>query len=140
MPNNMEKQKMQNNDHYYKMRCAQLNEIKKRLEAEINALNEELASQAISQGIPQASSQQGSKKGKPSRKQSIESPVKMQHGLAHSGIAAEAQEDILKSYSDNPETAQQEVANDASWQSVNSAIGNYMTHQVAKLAQSQHMA
>jgi hypothetical protein len=55
------------------------------------------------------------------------------------GVGAEAQEDVLKNYFDNPQTPEQEEAQDASWQSVNTAISNYMTNQVQKLAQSQQM-
>lgn len=132
------KQTMQSEEHNYKLRCAALNEIKKRLIEEIKSLNEELVAQAVSQGAKQA--QQNPQNGKkPSPRQAIEAPIKMQHGLAHQGAAAEAQEDILKNYSDNPETQEQEQASDASWQSVNSAVGNYMTQQIAKLAQTQQM-
>jgi hypothetical protein len=129
---------MQNNDHHYKLRCAKLNEMKKKLIADLNLINEQLAAQSMPQGVQ--TQPNAVNKGKQDPKKSIEAPVKMQHGFAHTGNAAEAQEDILKSYSDNPETEEQEIAKDASWQSVNSAVGNYMTQQVAKLAQSQYMA
>jgi len=131
---------MKNEEHYYKIRCAQLNEIRKKLIAEISALNEDLAAQGMSQGLQAPSSNQTKAgKQKVSPKQAIKSPVKMQHGLAHTGSAAQAQEDILNTYSDNPNTEEQEQPKDASWQSVNSAVGNYMTQQVAKLAQAQQM-
>jgi hypothetical protein len=129
---------MQNNDHHYKLRCAKLNEMKKKLIADLNLINEQLAAQSMPQGVQ--TQPNAVNKGKQDPKKSIEAPVKMQHGFAHTGNAAEAQEDILKSYSDNPETEDQEMAKDASWQSVNSAVGNYMTQQVAKLAKSQYMA
>jgi hypothetical protein len=129
---------MQNNDHHYMLRCAKLNNIKKKLIADLKIINEQLAAQSVVQGVSNQSN--ATSKVKQNPKKSIEAPVKMQHGLAHTGNAAEAQEDILKSYSDNPETEEQEIAKDASWQSVNSAVGNYMTQQVAKLAQSQYMA
>lgn len=134
---------MKNEEHYYKMRCAELNEIKKQLIAEIKAINEELVSQATAQTQPmqQAPGQKPSagKKRQISPRQAIEAPVKAQQGFQYTGNAAAAQEDILKSYSDNPNTEEQEQAQDASWQSVNSAVGNYMTHQIAKLAQAQQM-
>jgi len=129
---------MQNNDHHYKLRCAKLNEMKKKLIADLNLINEQLAAQSMPQGVQ--TQPNAVNKAKQNPRKAIESPIKMQHGLAHTGNAAEAQEDILKSYSDNPETEEQETAKDASWQSVNSAVGNYMTQQVAKLAQSQYMA
>lgn len=137
---NKKDKSMQNEDHYYKLRCAELNEVKKKLVAEIKKLNEELASQTISQSQPiQRNQISVGQKGKSSPKQQIESPVKVQQGFQYTGNAAAAQEDILKSYSDNPNTEEREQANDASWQSVNSAVGNYMTQQVQKLAQSQQM-
>lgn len=135
--------KMQNEEHELKIRCAKLNEIKKSLLETLKNLNEQLASQGVpvvppsQQGIPQPQGMQ--KKGRPSPKQAIESPMKAQHGLAHVGKAAEAQEDVLKSYSDNPETPEVEEAKDASWQSVNSAVANYMSNQLQKLAQTQQM-
>lgn len=131
---------MQNEEHYYIMRCAELNEIKKKLMAEIKSLNEQLVSQATAQVQPTQGQQISStQKAKPSPRQQIEAPIKSQQGFQYTGQAAEAQEDILKSYSDNPNTEEQEQAKDASWQSVNSAVGNYMTNQVRKLAQSQQM-
>lgn len=131
---------MQNEEHYYKMRCAELNEIKKKLVAEIKNLNEQLVSQAMSATQPTQQAGTAMKKnGKMSPKQAIESPVKMQQGFQYTGNAAEAQEDILKSYSDNPNTKEVEQAADASWQSINSAVGNYMSQQVQKLAQAQQM-
>jgi hypothetical protein len=133
---------MQNKDHQYKLLCARLNERKKQLLEELKALNEQLVSQAASSGQPtQGGSQVAQAKGKAKQnpKQAIESPVKNLHGLQFSGIGAEAQEDILKNYSDNPNTAEQEEAKDASWQSVNSAVGNYMSQQVQKLSQAQQM-
>lgn len=135
-----EKHTMQNEEHYYKMRCAELNEIKKKLVAEIKNLNEQLVSQAMSSTQPTQQAGMPTKKNvKLSPKQAIESPLKSQQGFQYTGQAAEAQEDILKSYSDNPETEEKEQAKDASWQSINSAVGNYMTHQVQKLAQAQQM-
>lgn len=134
------KKTMQNEEHHYIMRCAELNDIKKKLMAEIKSLNEQLVSQATAQVQPTQGQQiSTTKKGKPSPKQQIEAPIKSHQGFQYTGQAAEAQEDILKSYSDNPNTEEQEQAKDASWQSVNSAIGNYMTNQVAKLAQAQQM-
>lgn len=138
---------MENSEHYYKIRCATLNTIKQQLISELNALNEALAGHASSnmqanqqaQVQPQGQQATMTKKPKVSPKKAIEAPVKTQHGLAHMGYSAEAQEDILKSYSDNPNTAEQEQAKDASWQSVNSAVGNYMSSQVAKMAQAQQM-
>lgn len=138
---------MENSEHYYKIRCATLNTIKQQLISELKNLSEALGGQASSnmqssqqtQAQPQAHQSTTAKKAKVSPKQAIEAPVKTQHGLAHMGYSAEAQEDILKSYSDNPNTAEQEEAKDASWQSVNSAVGNYMSSQVAKMAQSQQM-
>jgi hypothetical protein len=140
-----EKSDMQNEEHNLKLRCAKLNQIKKELLTQIKNLNEQLASQGMGQGqqiqpIAQAQQQgQVGKKGRISPKQAIESPIKTQHGLAHMGVGAEAQEDVLKNYSDNPQTPEEEEAQDASWQSVNTAISNYMTNQVQKLAQSQQM-
>lgn len=131
---------MSNIDNQYKLLCARLNQRKKQLIAEIKALNEQLVSQAAAMGTPPQTNQQtGQKKAKQTPKQAIESPVKNLHGLQFTGIGAEAQEDILKNYSDNPNTAEQEEAKDASWQSVNSAVGNYMSQQVQKLAQAQRM-
>lgn len=131
---------MQNEEHYYKMRCAELNDIKKKLINHIKNLNEQLVSQAMSSTQPTQQAGTAMKKnGKMSPKQAIESPVKMQQGFQYTGNAAAAQEDILKSYSDNPNTKEVEQATDASWQSVNSAIGNYMNQQVQKLAQTQQM-
>ncbi|NBO36754.1 hypothetical protein EBU91_04380 [bacterium] len=134
------KEQMQNEEHELKMRCAQLNEIKKQLIAELKLVNEELVAQAVASNQPNQQTKPGmGQKGKPSPKQAIESPTKMQQGLLYTGMAAKAQEDMLKNYSDNPNTEENEEAKDASWQSVNSAVGNYMTQQVQKLAQSQQM-
>ena len=135
-----EQNSMKNEEHYYIMRCAKLNEIKKQLMAEIKSLNEQLVSQSIAQANPSQGQQvSGGQKAKPSPRQQIEAPIKSQQGFQYTGQAAKAQEDILKSYSDNPETEEQEQAKDASWQSVNSAVGNYMSQQVQKLAQAQQM-
>lgn len=132
-----EKPQMQNEHHFYMLRCAELNEIKTKLLEKIKQLNEQIVSQAASTNQPNQPMMRG--KGRQSSRQSIEAPVKTQHGMSHTGIGAKAQEDLLKSYSDNPNTPEEEQANDASWQSVNSAIGNYMTQQVGKLARSQQM-
>lgn len=137
-----EKTQMQTEEHFYKMRCAALSEIRKQLIAEIAALNEELVSNAIAQSQPTQQQTQKTPTGKKSpqsSKQAIESPTKMQQGFQYTGSAAAAQEDLLKSYSDNPNTEEKEEAKDASWQSLNSAVGNYMSQQVQKLAQSQQM-
>lgn len=135
-----EKEGMQTEEQKYMLRCAELNEIKKKLIEEIKSLNEQLVSQTMagSQQIQSTQPQQTQRK-KISPKQAIEAPVKMQQGFKFEGKSAEAIEDVLKSYSDNPNTEEQEQAKDASWQSVNSAVGNYMTNQVRKLAQSQQM-
>lgn len=131
---------MQNEEHYYKMKCAELNEVKRQLIERIKALNEQLVSQAVSQVQPgQGQQVSKNKNGKLSSKEQIEAPVKAQQGFQYSGHASQSMEDVLKSYSDNPNTAEQEEAKDASWQSVNSAVGNYMSQQVAKLAKSQQM-
>lgn len=129
---------MQNEEHYYKMKCARLNEIRKDLMKEIKIINETLITQAMS-GAQGQQLQQGMGNKKISPKKAIEAPVKMQHGFSHSGLGAEAQEDILKTYADNPNTEEQEQAQDASWQSVNAAVGNYMSDQVRKLSQAQQM-
>jgi hypothetical protein len=131
---------MQNEDHYYIMRCAELNEIKKQLIAKIKSLNEQLVSQAMAQTqMPQGQQGSSGQKKQTSPKEQIESPVKMHMGFQHAGGAAGAQEELLKNYSDDPKTEEEEVAKDASWQSVNSAIGNYMSQQISKLAKSQQM-
>jgi hypothetical protein len=131
---------MQNQEHQYKILCARLNARKKQLLEELKSLNEQLVSQAAAGSTPPTTSPQGGKmKQKQDPKKAIESPVKNLHGLQFSGLGAEAQEDILKNYSDNPETQEVEQPKDASWQSVNSAVGNYMSQQVQKLAQSQRM-
>lgn len=128
---------MENTEHYYKLKCAELSEIKKNLEYKLKALNETLASGAVA-APPQAQQGMQVPAKKPiSPKQAIEAPVKTHFGVAHAGYAAEAQEDVLKTYSDNPETEETESAKDASWQSVNSAISNYMKSQVEKLKQAQ---
>lgn len=131
---------MQNQEHQYKILCAKLNARKKQLLEELKSLNEQLVSQAAAGSTPPTTSPQGGKmKQKQDPKKAIESPIKNLHGLQFSGLGAEAQEDILKNYSDNPETEEVEQPKDASWQSVNSAVGNYMSQQVQKLAQSQRM-
>ena len=131
---------MQNQEHQYKILCARLNARKKQLLEELKSLNEQLVAQAASGSTPPTTSPQGGKmRQKQDPKKAIESPVKNLHGLQFAGLGAEAQEDILKNYSDNPETEEVEEPKDASWQSVNSAVGNYMSQQVQKLAQSQRM-
>jgi hypothetical protein len=131
---------MHNQEHQYKILCARLNARKKQLLEELKSLNEQLVSQAAAGSTPPTTApQNGKMKQKQDPKKAIESPVKNLHGLQFSGLGAEAQEDILKNYSDNPETQEVEQPKDASWQSVNSAVGNYMSQQVQKLAQSQRM-
>jgi hypothetical protein len=131
---------MKNNEHELKLKCAQLNEIKKNLINQLKSINEQLVAQAMANTQANTPTQaQATKKVKVSPKQAIEAPIKTQQGFAYTGNAAEAQEDLLKSYSDNPNTEETEEAKDASWQSVNSAVSNYMTQQVAKLAQAQQM-
>jgi hypothetical protein len=131
---------MKNNEHELKLKCAQLNEIKKDLINQLKSINEQLVAQSMANTQANTPAQaQATKKVKVSPKQAIEAPIKTQQGFAYTGNAAEAQEDLLKSYSDNPNTEETEEAKDASWQSVNSAVSNYMTQQVAKLAQAQQM-
>jgi hypothetical protein len=140
---------MENTEHYYKLKCAELNEMKKKLQAQLDALNEQLTAAGVpgqgqgqgQQTVPQQSAQgQQAKQKKPmSPKKAIESPIKTHHGISQVGFGAEAQEDVLKSYSDNPSTEEKEEAKDASWQSVNTAISNYMQSQLEKLKQSQRM-
>jgi len=133
---------MKNNEHELKLKCAQLNEIKKDLINQLKSINEQLVAQSMANtqaNTPAQAQAQTTKKVKVSPKQAIEAQIKTQQGFAYTGNAAEAQEDLLKSYSDNPNTEETEEAKDASWQSVNSAVSNYMTKQVAKLAQAQQM-
>ena len=61
------------------------------------------------------------------------------HGIALTPQSASAQQTILKQYFDNPQTAQREIPQDATWQNVNQSVSNYVGGQVNQLLRQQRM-
>jgi hypothetical protein len=65
--------------------------------------------------------------------------AKPQQGFALTPMSAAAQKDVLTRYFDNPNTTQREVPQEATWQNLNQAVGNYSAQQVQNLMRQQRM-
>lgn len=135
-------------ENFYMLKCAQLEEERKLLQKQLNAILEDIGT--IAQQAPQqqeVSPKISKVKGKkPS--DGVEDPEEMdleqkvmspQYGLAPTPQKAAAIADLLKKYSDNPNTPQVEQPRDATWQSVNTSIGRAMDEKLRQLKAQQFM-
>jgi hypothetical protein len=149
-------------DNFYKLRCATLEEQRLKLIQQLKLLDEQIS---ISPGMSaqDPAYQVGeepvvrTKKKLPRRRKSetevtaeeeqgMRPPMEQdpldpraQHGLEPYGLGEYGLRDILQRYSDNPETAEVEVPQQATWQATNTAIGNYMRGEVDRLKRMHGM-
>lgn len=164
-------------DNFEKLRCSELNRMKKMLAEQYQTNKYLLEVSTVGQGLPGSDSEEETDQGpqfimtpngpvpatssatystaKKARTRKIgdgqptsedqtdtEEPFEMampHHGIALTPQSAAAQQAVLAQYFDNPQTAQREVPQDATWQNVNQSISNYMGAQVNQLLRQQRM-
>lgn len=136
-------------ENYYMLKCAQLEEERRLLTKKLNALIEDMGGvahtpqqQPIVMPTPQTKvkgkkvAQEEEEEEDTSLEQKALSP---QYGLAPTPDKSAAITDLLRKYSDNPETPQVEQPVDASWQRVNTSIGRAMQEKLRQLKAQQYM-
>lgn len=101
--------------------------------------------QQAQQNIKRSGQQRKIKKG--TQAQSEDSPevpepeqmARPHHGFALTPASTQAQHELLTQYYDKPETPEQEVASEPTWQNLQQAIANYRGAQVNQLLRQQRM-